>query len=181
MSKICVGIVKDLYGISRESVVSLLFNIASEYELHVRILCKKTEPFLMHYDNNMLVFSLSDNAMYDNCDFLLLPDNCLYGGQSNPESFLQRASRLSCFFGEIVNRGLKSELFIGVSGTAYDEFEEVNVLASNLKDVLVSKANQYERDPELHIFLEHRNKNRTGNTRGRFSCVDRNTGDGSLC
>ena len=104
--------------------------------------------------DNTFVCSFADDNEYDNCEMLLLPDNCSHNGYENLIPFKTRMGVLSSiiecaseFFDHI-------ELFIGDAGAnTIEEFEPRSVNLKDLSEFLSNNLNDYN-FPAYHLILE---------------------------
>ncbi len=110
------------------------------------------EPVLERYREGFLICSISDNKTYDNCEMLLLPENCMFNGRRNVESYYYRMQILSGIISQIINMGYKAELFIGLSGDSYEDYEEVSISIKEFPKAAESLLNN-EWDKEVHFLF----------------------------
>ena len=98
-----------------------------------------------------VILSISDDAQFNNCEMLLLPDNCFYNGRSNNIPFSERMQLLKDVFELIVDKNSPIELFVGDSGTPYNDFEHHKI---TLQDFLTVSANLNSvTPPDLHLVI----------------------------
>lgn len=151
MSRICICVmsnVKQNNEILRLQISSMLkcYDFAVFWDMSYE------EPFLDRYrETNHLVFSLSDNDAYDNCEMLLLPDKNLFNEKSNPVPFAIRMHFLADFLGKILTVHATIDLFIGESGMAYSEFEKKNIHICEFSSV--TECLNTAIPPDLHLSI----------------------------
>ncbi len=124
MSKICFLILscKDADHARMESIVQ---NQLSKVGYRAFFESSYNEPLLARYMDKSIACSISDSALYDNCEMLLLPDQCWINGKTNDTSFLYRMKALGKALSEIEKYTETMELYMGESGTDPEDFDEM--------------------------------------------------------
>lgn len=151
MSKICIAILND--DVSTERITTAIQPLLKRYNLAVSYKLTYDEPLLEKYRNKAYkMFSFADNVYYDNCEMFLLPDNCFFNGQKNSIPFQARMQLLEEIFERVLDFTPKIEVFIGDSGTRYDEFDRAHCKLYNFLDVSVML--NTEVPPDLHFVIE---------------------------
>lgn len=90
------------------------------------------EPIFEKIDvNDSIILSVADDSLYNNCDYLLLPDNCSINGRKNEIPFFNRMRIIQNVLQELSKHCSCIELFIADSGCGYDEYEEYQL---NIRD-----------------------------------------------
>ena len=143
---ICVIAKNDLPENRRETV----FSFVKDHGLFPFFLDYK-EPFLEDYAEDNFIFSISDNDVFDNCEFFLLADNSFINGQTNYTCFRDRMEIFKSLTEKILLYAKKMEVFIGESGLAFEEFCHFDITTDELLPLL-SRLNAV--DPEsMHIVI----------------------------
>lgn len=151
MSKICICIINTAKQ-NEELLRMQISSISKYYDFTVFWDASYEEPFLERYcEENHIVFSLSDEEAYDNCEMLLLPDQNLFNGRTNPVSFSRRMEILADFLEQILVNHDVVDLFVGDSGTDYSEFEEKYIHVCEFS--LAVDCLNTETPPDLHLSI----------------------------
>jgi len=134
MSRICFCV---LYG-ARErycEMISEIEPLLHKYSIFLFHNIDYNESFFDRIDkNNATFFSIADNPLYDNCEQLLLPDNCSVNGFKNPIPFLQRMKMIQDILSKMRQYCSGMELFVGDSGCGYEEFEKRQISICDFTD-----------------------------------------------
>lgn len=154
MSKICAVVIANSTIIDKASIKNELRRIASQYGKGIWFYEKYEEPFVKHF-SKCFVISFSDSTVYDNCEMLLLPDGCSFNGKINNNSFCERMKVIEEATKCLNALGYNSEIFIGESGTDYEEFSEIKCSSDNISDIIYKNyTDSYGvRENDLHIIL----------------------------
>ncbi len=120
MSKICIFVLKPNTVFADRTILS---NSIHNLGYSVFFDFNYTEPVAEHYKNSAFIFSLADDGYYDNCEKLLLPDNCVINDFKNEIPFIKRMQDLACLINTVLDKSSSLELFIGESGTDYNDFD----------------------------------------------------------
>lgn len=110
------------------------------------------EPALKNVSGNFLICSITDNPNCDNCELFLLADNCYYSGKKNSLPFFDRMEMLAQLISKLQDSPEDMELFLGDSGTEYDDFTEILITTAEFPFV----ANQLFNNcgfPQLHFLF----------------------------
>lgn len=149
MSKVCVIVVGDNIDNLLKKKVD---RIISDFGLGVFFELSYPEPFLSVFGGRYsLICNISDNHKYDNCEMLLLPDDCFFNGRSNPIPFHVRMTQIECILKTILEQTDNVDLFIGNSGTIYCEYDHYDI---QIQDFLTTSSilNSLE-PPDLHFHV----------------------------
>ena len=134
LSKICYVVCIGMLQPSVDVRVTVQ-NIVSKYGYHAFFEHEYQEPLLDEYDSPFVI-SIADAPKHDNCEMLLLPDGYYYNGRTNTNSFVERMAVLRDVVIFLRSVGQSVELFLGTSGTAYDEFVEFHTSAEDIAQML---------------------------------------------
>ncbi len=116
-----------------------------------------SEPALERYRGVSFICSLADNNTWDNCEMLLLPDNCVFNGSENTVSFYDRMRVLADIMKGIKSKCEKRELFIGTSGNEYGDFIIVYTNERDFPKSAEALLNTAFYDNDIHfIFCDER-------------------------
>lgn len=144
MSKICIVVIKNHNYLETDKIkeqIKMLFNNCG---LGVFFEVAYSEPFLERYKNDEhLIFSISDNFEFDNCEMFLLPDRCKYNGQTNNIPFEKRMCDLKRIIEIILSFCHNIEIFIGDSGTNFEDFQFENIDLDCFEKFLINKLNSF--------------------------------------
>ena len=152
MSKICLGILCN-----KRTTLSALRNQIKSVVESAGFGCffdfSYKEPLLNAYLlDNYVIFSIADNSTYDNCEMLLLPDGCMINGNENVCGFELRMKQMQDILKPILEIEAKIELFLGESGTQFDEFDEYEITLSDFLQI-TKQLNRID-SPDLHLILK---------------------------
>lgn len=156
MSKICVIVITNDVITSKSLVKEDLKKVASQYGNGIWFYEKYNEPFIKHYCS-YFVISFSDGPIYDNCEMLLLPDKCSYNGKINRNSFYDRIKIIEDTAKYLNTLGYAIEIFIGESGTEYEEFLKIECSLDDITNVICQNFfnEGYFCENDLHIILNN--------------------------
>lgn len=160
MSKVCYLVIRTDTNCSliREVVTNAFLSL----ELGVDYNVEYEEPALSRYSHDYLICSITDGPNNSNCEEFLLADGCYYSGGKNNIPFLIRMRNLAWVVGKIESISSKVELFLGDSGTEYDDYREIIISAADFPVVANNLFNNVG-FPQLHfIFGGNRNMVRIG-------------------
>jgi hypothetical protein len=151
MSRICICVINGTEK-NNELLQQEISALLKCYDFSVFWNLSYEEPFLDRYrKENQVVFSLSDNDRYDNCEMLLLPDKNLVNGKNNPLPFSIRMCCLAEFLGKILSSCTSVDLFIGESGMEYSEFEKKSIHICDFS--LIVDCLNTAIPPDLHLSI----------------------------
>lgn len=126
MSKVCIVLFPKTFIASK--ALELVENMVKKYNWGVFHELFYTEPFLEDFCiEGYLLCSFSDNFEYDNCEMLLLPDNCYINGKNNVVPFQHRMLQMETILRAILTVVPRIDLFIGDSGTSLQNFIENSI------------------------------------------------------
>ncbi len=132
--------------------VNEVLKICHNYNLGVFFDTDYYEPVFQHMNReNTLLISIADSAEYNNCDMLLLPDDCYINGKSNKRPFIERAAFIQKMVQSIFENAYSVEVFIGDSGTQLCEYHHQFTNIYGLIPVLMQMNSSHA--PDLHITL----------------------------
>ena len=151
MSKICIGVL-TINDSQPSILLEQLHSLLERYELTIFSELVYEEPFLNQYHmENVFVFSISDSKLYDNCEMLLLPDNCFLNGEKNDTPFEKRMRYLEEILLELLKNNDRIDMFIADSGTQFDEFEDIHIGISDF--LSITKLLNTITPPDLHLTI----------------------------
>ena len=111
---------------------------------------------LLHVEQNQFSFvcSFSDDYRFDNCEMLLLPDNCwLNGVRTNLVPFYERMELLGYVIEKIYALSDSVELYIGDTGEhTIEEFEVVRSTIQDFPNNMDWRFNNID-SPALHVIF----------------------------
>ena len=150
LSKVCIVIIQDYINptVLKRRIDDLMesFGLGVFYEQPV------LEPFMSAFCKEYsMICSLADNNKYDNCERFLLPDNCFYNGNTNSIPFMVRMSQLECLLRMILKVSKQVDVFIGNSGTLFDEYEHYQIGINEFAD-LSNMLNSFL-EPNIHFAI----------------------------
>lgn len=151
MSKLCIAIFNNFPGIGNtKKQIDLLLN---SFNLGIFYEQSNDEPVLSEFQNKSnIICSLSDNCIYNNCEMLLLPDNCFLNGKSNAVPFQERLSQIEEILKAILNNAQKIDLFIGDSGANWDDYVHYDI---NIHEFLrIASSLNSMNPPDLHFIIK---------------------------
>ena len=150
MSKICIMLVHNSID-NTYNIISEIKHIVDDYGWGYFILDEIDEPFL-HRNKSDLIISFSDNYVYDNCEMLLLPDDCIYNGKENKKTLFERMEMICNVVKFLKQNNHGVELYIGDSGTECEDYSEYACLPSILQNTICNGLNHFNND-NLHIIV----------------------------
>lgn len=152
MSKGCFLIIPIVpKGKWMEDIKKTISNCANNAGLRVYFDFQYTEPIFDYYTGTAIICSIADDPKFDNCDMLFLLDNCELNGRRNNRSLYERMQQISAFITALTFPQV--ELFIGDSGTLFEEYKTVETTVEYFSFAILQEAEQYELPP-LHIILK---------------------------
>lgn len=161
MSKICIIVLCNTLSASD------IFNneidiLLKQCNLKIISELSYNEPLCDKYKKgDYLLFSISDAHYADNCEMFLLPDGCLINGKRNNMPFSERMSIFEKILLNILKKTQLIHLFVGDSGTAFDDYEEKCIDLFEFKDEIMHL--NATTPPDLHFtLLQDRGEEKTG-------------------
>ena len=149
MSRICIAIIQTTAE-NRQSVQRIATEYAHKY-FGVRFTLSYAEPFLKRYDGmGAVILDITDHKDCENCEMLLLPDGSSVNGRTNPIQMTKRMQALSEMLEKITEVSLRTDLFIGDSGTEYDWFDMYEIEPQELPQV-VETGYHNDDSPQMHF------------------------------
>lgn len=136
MSTVCIGVATKLQPDNVAKCYQDLKAIADKHACGVFFEIEYQEPFLEHFREASIVFSLSDSFVYDNCEMLMLPDGCFINGRSNPISFKTRMKIILDMAVYLKSYSCCLDFFLGHSGEPIEAYITYMVHQHNMLDVL---------------------------------------------
>ena len=153
MSKICIIIINnpaDYNPAIRKNVASII----ERHGLGVFFDSICDEPLLTCFSNHCSI-EIADTPSNNNCEMFLLPDSCYFNGKNNSYSFKNRMKILQEIIEFLYDSKFKLDLFLGDSGTDYDEFKTIKSLPHQLAEILCN--NYYDNElcvtNDLHVII----------------------------
>lgn len=122
MSKFCIGIIKNKRT-PKKDMIRYIYEVINKEGLEVFFQIQDTAPFLDHYAQDSIIFSIADNPMYDTCEMLFLTDNCYYNGKANLIPFVERMHNINSIIQSLMDFGGDFDLFVGETGALDSDFE----------------------------------------------------------
>ena len=157
MSKICFLIIKDQFLDDEKRMLSGLKTFVKKHGFGAFFYKGNDIEPQLKIDCDSIVISFADDFLYDNCERFLLLDTFCYNGKNNSIPFAKRMKLLQesvCF---LASFSCKLELFLGLSGTLYEEYQHVSCTLDDFYDTICEyypcvSMGFYE--PDLHIMIE---------------------------
>lgn len=153
MSTICIGIVSGIVPEDINHAKNAVSTIARSQHYSVFYDLEYMEPFLDCYPSTALIFSFADTPKFDNCEMLLLPDNCYFNGKTNAILFKDRMQLLYRTAKYFLDRLYSIEFYVGSSGVLYEEFTHHTVSIDNLVELLNMINTNCSQILSLHITI----------------------------
>ena len=150
MSKIFVMVVHNLIN-NKHNIISKIKHMVDYYGCGYFILDEIDEPFF-NRNKSDLIISFSDNYVYDNCEMLLLPDDCIYNGKENKKTLFERMEMIYNVVKFLKQNNHRVELYIGDSGAECEDYLEYVCLPSVLQNTICDCLNNFSND-NLHIVV----------------------------
>lgn len=151
MSKICLITAQNVQ-ISPDSLRQRIVALAAEKNIGV-FFPTASSVGLMEYEGRAFMCSISDDFLYDNCERLLLPDNCWYNGTCSSTPFAERMNSVCDVVRCAADCSTEVELFIGDCGQCpLAEFEPVSMRLECLHENLARMFNDYDA-PSARIII----------------------------
>ena len=160
MSKICLCVLHGARDQNYE-IASQIKPLLNKYSISLFWDIAYHEPIIDVTDSdNTIIFSIADDSIYDNCEHLLLPDECSVNGFVSPTPFGERMKSIQDLLQEMSRYCNSIELFVGDSGCRYDEYEKIEISISDFADT--AKCMNSPSSPDMHFMFS-------------------STGDGFMC
>lgn len=150
MSKICIGILakKCIVG---ELLYEFLRSQLEQIGLGI-FFDTLDEPLIDSFPpEDYLIFSIADNNEFDNCEMLLLPENCSLNGKKNLVPFVNRMELIKDIMNDTLKFVPQIDLFIGNSGANIDEFEEHQIVISQFLQIALRLNDPFS--PDIHFII----------------------------
>ncbi len=148
MSRICIGFIKiDEMPFEKDQLIS----VARENELNILLNMSYEEPIMTYFKNDYIYFNFVDSSM-NNCEMLLLPDNCYYNGEGSNILFQERMKKIENFLKELLAGKNKIDIFIGDSGTEYNGFKEISLGINDFSNIATQYLNCVE-NGDFHFVI----------------------------
>lgn len=149
MSKICLVTSKNIHmqnNILRQKIVEL----AAARKIGA-FFPSVISAGLIVAEKGGLLCSITDTFSYDNCERLLLPDNCWYNGTRSSTPFSERIKAICDIVRYIESQSDKVEMYIGDCGQCtLSEFVRLNIQIRYLQEILIHELNTFDA-MSLHI------------------------------
>lgn len=127
MSKICF-IIFQKNELIYENLIRKIQPIFEQNNLFCFTEIGYVEPFFSEFElSKYFVLSVADNKNYDNCEMLLVPDNCYINGEKSNSLFDNRMINLKNILIAFFAFTREVHLFIGDSGVLFDEFTHLSI------------------------------------------------------
>lgn len=138
-----------------ENLIKKIQTIFEQNDLFCFIGSGYIEPFLSKFDlSEYFVISISDNKIYDNCELLLLPDNCYLNGEKSNNPFDNRMRKLKNVLDVFLTFTSEIHLFIGDSGVLFEELMHLNITLDKFC-MYAHKLNSISA-PDIHFVIKQR-------------------------
>ncbi len=150
MSKLCIMVFRKIP--EQVELNCLIERLIKKYNLGIFYELSYEEPFLkeFQYDNN-LIYSLSDNFACDNCEMLLLPDNCVSNARRNHLPFQERMKQVENILKTILDSAKELNLFVGDSGALLNDFDHYKI---NIQEFIqITHSLNSINPPYLHLTI----------------------------
>ena len=135
MSKICISILTGS-TLGKKQLKKLIEEQLAPHGLAVFFELSYIEPFLEEIiDKSPVFFSIADTHKYDNCEMLLLPDNCSINGKENNIPFCERVKLLKDLLSELLKHTSQIDVFAGDSGLHLCDFKSFQINIDGFQDV----------------------------------------------
>lgn len=153
MSLICVG-VASLPAINLFSTsIKKMMQISEGYNRGISFEFDWSEPFFERIPSDALKFHVTDSITSSNCEMLFLPDNCYYNGRTNSQPFAERMAFLTAISNVFAANRVVLELYIGMSGSLLDEYENISATPASLIPILQSTIGVNGADTAVHLMI----------------------------
>lgn len=147
MSKICLALITNKSP--EEEIRVRIKEIVNHAGYEVFFYDRMEEPIIDEYLNSFII-SFADSKKHDNCEMLLLPDGWYHNGITSSTPFISRVRIIESAIKELILQGCHVDLFIGDSGTLYEEFSHYKCNINEFSHMISTKfANGI--DIDLHI------------------------------
>ncbi len=151
MSKNCIIIFQKNELIS-ENLIRQMQPIFEQYNLFCFTDIGYSEPFFSEFElSKYFVLSVADNKNYDNCEMLLVPDNCYVNGEKSNSLFDNRMSNLKNILAAFFAFTREVHLFIGDSGVLFNEFMHLSLTLDDFC-MYAHKLNSISA-PDIHFII----------------------------
>ncbi len=152
MSLFCLCVVEDI----KETDEIVLYTqqievLARCYKIGVKFCVDWSEPIISHIKKGSLIINILDSPESDNCELFLLPDGWSINGQTNMVSFIERMKFLQDISTVFNNRNYPIDLYLGESGTNFDEFLTISLNSKSLPEYLSKTVGTYGVEAGVHI------------------------------
>ena len=124
MSKICILAIVPKLGrksILKEQICDLLLSIG----LGVSFSSNNYEPLIDHLRKTSIICFVADSTEHNNCELLLLPDNCFFNGMINEVPFKKRMGKIGAVITAVSSNSERIDLFFGYSGDRFEDYKTV--------------------------------------------------------
>lgn len=151
MSQVCM-VIMDKNSLDTCALNQIIDNIVPHLCFDIFLVTEHTALFLQEMNcDDKLILSFADDAQFDNCEMLLLPDGCFFGGYPNEIVFEDRMKQIETFLTIILNWTGTVELFVGYCGSYLHEYKHCNI---HIKDFINStKSLNSIAAPNLHLTI----------------------------
>ena len=136
MSQICIGILSVAHEKDVQTLRHEMTQVTKKHHRGIVFDVSWNEPILSTIGDNSLLFSLSDSSNSDNCEMLLLPNNCCYDESCDILPFKERMLFLQDIAAIGLRHGCCVEFFLGTSGTLPEEYAKISITNESLPQFL---------------------------------------------
>ena len=155
MSNICVMVIGNIDKNDEEDIRLSVKQIVNLYGYGVFFELDFNCPIIDFYQNSLII-SFADDYRFNNCERLILPDNCMFNGIYNDNSLLDRMNRLMDVARFFQKYDVTTDIFIGDCGCKINEYYllecKENELSSEISDFLNNNV-CYNQD--VHVKIVH--------------------------
>ena len=151
MSHICLCVISGITNeVEMKYIKRIIQSLADSSDYGLKFSIDWIEPVVCKLDKNKLLISVQDSKTVDGCEMFLLPDDNIFYGYTNSKCFRERMVFLHQLSDIFLTIGYYVELYLGLSGTLPEEYEEFTVNRNNLIDLL-SETVGIDGDCSVHI------------------------------
>ena len=149
MSRICIAVLQVRPGRWQE-LQEAAAAYAEDHGFGVHFSLSYDEPLLAHYDETAKLLNFTDHQEHENCEMLLLPDHCSFGGIRSGVPLRVRMQWLAELLGSLKAYTQDLDLFIGDSGANYEDFDLICLKFSEFSQ-RIEQEHRGRDFPLLHI------------------------------
>ncbi len=153
MSHICMLFIHKSNSQNYSVIENEIKRIVDKHGMGFFVEEKCDEPFV-DKSSLYLVFSLSDNYEFDNCEMFLLPDGWICNGKSNKIPFINRMEVIQDCVIKLSKLKCQIEIFLGESGCQITDFIHLKCFPNEIANLINNNyCDKYGGEYNLHITL----------------------------